>query len=90
MKTSIDTQHYLLELGDKIVELRAEKDITQEELSELLNCSVKTISAVENGKVSPKITFIISLADCFDKNPDYFLPKKGGLKTCQPENKLRK
>lgn len=71
------TQKYLWELGRKICTLRKSKNLTQANLAELINYSIETISDVENGKVSPKITFIISLADCFDTDPNYFLPGKG-------------
>lgn len=71
------TQKYLWELGRKICTLRKSKNLTQANLAELINYSIETISDVENGKVSPKITFIISLADCLDTDPNYFLPGKG-------------
>lgn len=71
------TQKYLWELGRKICTLRKSKNLTQANLAELINYSIETISDVENGKVSPKITFIISLADCLDTDPNYFLPEKG-------------
>lgn len=75
MQRSDLTQEYLWELGRTIYYLRKEKNLTQEKLAELIGYSIGTISDVENGKVNPKWTFIISLADCLDTDPNYFLPK---------------
>ena len=77
MKTTQEMQFNLLEFGDKVVGLRAEKDITQEQLAEHLHCSVRTVSDAERGKASPKFIFILSLAAYFDKDLNYFAPTKG-------------
>ena len=42
------------ELGKKIVELRTAKGLTQEELVELCNISIRTIQRIENGEVAPR------------------------------------
>ena len=42
------------ELGKKIVELRTAKGLTQEELVELCNISIRTIQRIENGEVTPR------------------------------------
>lgn len=42
------------ELGKKIVELRMAKGLTQEELVELCNISVRTIQRIESGEVTPR------------------------------------
>ena len=42
------------ELGKKIVELRMAKGLTQEELVELCNISIRTIQRIENGEVTPR------------------------------------
>jgi transcriptional regulator with XRE-family HTH domain len=42
------------ELGKKIVELRMAKGLTQEELVEKCNISVRTIQRIENGEVVPR------------------------------------
>ena len=81
MRKNNKKQNYLLKLGDKIAELRALKHISQETLSESLHCSPKTLSQVENGKVDPKLTFVISLADCLDVTLNELLPTKGD---CNP------
>jgi transcriptional regulator with XRE-family HTH domain len=42
------------ELGKKILELRKQKGLTQEELVELCNISVRTIQRIEAGEVTPR------------------------------------
>ncbi len=42
------------ELGRKILELRKEKGLTQEELVELCNINVRTIQRIEAGEVTPR------------------------------------
>ena len=42
------------ELGQKIAELRKSKGLTQEELVDLCNISVRTIQRIETGEVTPR------------------------------------
>lgn len=42
------------ELGRKIVELRKQKGLTQEELVEMCNINVRTIQRIESGEVTPR------------------------------------
>ena len=42
------------ELGQKIAELRKQKGLTQEELVDLCNISVRTIQRIETGEVTPR------------------------------------
>lgn len=46
------------ELGQKLVQLRKEKDLTQEELVEACNVSIRTIQRIEAGEVTPRISTI--------------------------------
>lgn len=43
------------ELGKKILELRKEKGLTQEELVEKRNISVRTLQRIETGEVTPRV-----------------------------------
>lgn len=55
------------ELGRKISELRKSKGLTQEELVELCNISVRTIQRIETGEVTPRsytIKTILSALGC--------------------------
>jgi len=40
-------------IGQRIAELRLERDLSQEELARAVGCSVTTISRLENGKNDP-------------------------------------
>ncbi len=51
-----------LKTGEFIKKLRAEKGLTQKELSESLNCTDKAISRWETGKGFPDIVFLTPLA----------------------------
>ncbi|MCW8982140.1 MAG: helix-turn-helix domain-containing protein, partial [Altibacter sp.] len=42
------------ELGQKILELRRQKGLTQEELVEQCNINVRTIQRIEAGEVTPR------------------------------------
>lgn len=46
------------ELGQKLIELRKEKDLTQEELVEACNVSIRTIQRIEAGEVAPRTSTI--------------------------------
>lgn len=46
------------ELGQKLIELRKEKDLTQEELVEACNVSIRTIQRIEAGDVTPRISTV--------------------------------
>ncbi len=46
------------ELGQKLTALRQEKNMTQEELVEACNVSVRTIQRIESGEVTPRISTI--------------------------------
>ncbi|MDW3194659.1 MAG: helix-turn-helix transcriptional regulator [Cytophagales bacterium] len=46
------------ELGQKLIELRKDKDLTQEELVEACNVSIRTIQRIEAGEVTPRTSTI--------------------------------
>lgn len=54
------------ELGRKISELRITKGLTQEELVEKCNISVRTIQRIENGEVTPRSYTIKTILDALD------------------------
>ena len=51
------------ELGQKILELRKAKGLTQEELVELCNINVRTIQRIEAGEVTPRSYTIKSILE---------------------------
>lgn len=59
---------------DRLKELRKEKDFTQAELGEILNCSDTAIMRYEKGQRQLQIlTTIINLAKFFNVTTDYLL-----------------
>ncbi len=60
-------------LGRKLRDLREAKKLTQEELSQKLNISRKTVSKWENGVGLPSIQFIKDVADFYGVTIDDIL-----------------
>lgn len=53
-------------LYNKLKELRARKNINQQELGKLVGASRQTISLIERGDYSPSLTLAIKIAKVFD------------------------
>jgi transcriptional regulator with XRE-family HTH domain len=53
-------------LGKKILELRKEKGLTQEELVEKCNISVRTLQRIETGEVTPRVFTIRTILAALD------------------------
>lgn len=49
-------------LGNKIKQIRKNKNLTQEELSELINIEVPSLSNIERGKFAPSIETLQKLS----------------------------
>lgn len=62
------------ELGFRIAELRKEKKLTQEELVEKCNVSVRTIQRIEAGEVMPRVSTIKIILAALDEDINNFLP----------------
>ena len=62
-----------MHIGTNIQKLRRVRDITQEQLAEHLNISVSAISQWENGKTSPDLSQLPSLAYLFEVSADVIL-----------------
>jgi transcriptional regulator with XRE-family HTH domain len=71
------------ELGKKIVELRMAKGLTQEELVELCNVSVRTIQRIENGEVTPRSYTVKTIFSALD----YDLEKMSAAENDNPESR---
>ncbi len=56
----------MIKLGENIKRLRLQKELTQEELSEVLGVSPQAISRWENGVAYPDITLLPAIANYFD------------------------
>lgn len=64
------------EIGKRIVGLRKEHHMTQEQLAEVLNISIKHCSCVERGVSSLSLELFIELCDVFDTTLDYLIRGK--------------
>ena len=67
-----------MSIGEKIVEARRTKNLTQEQLAELSNLTAKYISALERGKFSPSLSKIEAIANALEIEP-YLLLKPDHL-----------
>ncbi len=62
-----------LNFGERIRNLREDKDLTQSELGAQVNMTQRKISYIERGKYEPSIDDIVSLCKFFDVSSDYLL-----------------
>lgn len=62
-----------MNIGDKIKEQRLEKQLTQEQLSQLLNVSRSTVSSWEVGRNYPDLETIVAISDLFGISLDHLL-----------------
>lgn len=70
-------------INTKLLELRREKGVTQDEVASALSVSNKTISKWENGTSSPDLSMLISLSKYYDVSTDMLLgleDKRKGIK----------
>ena len=62
-----------VKLGEKILKLRKQHGMSQENLAERLNLSRQTISRWEVGSAQPDVTNILQLSKLFEVTADYLL-----------------
>ena len=62
-----------MDIGDRIKELRKEKDMTQEELAHKLGYKSKSsVAHIENGRDIPR-TMVVQLAEALNTTPAYLM-----------------
>lgn len=57
----------------KIREIREDKDLTQKQISQILNCTQQTYSRYETGEITIDIYNLIKLANFYNTSTDYLL-----------------
>jgi|SRR5690554_4181263 transcriptional regulator with XRE-family HTH domain len=62
-----------MQVGERILKLRKENNISQEELGFKINVSRQTISKWENNETSPDLNNLKSLAKIFNVSTDYLI-----------------
>jgi len=58
-------------IADIIKENRSKKGLTQKELSDISNVSLRSIQRIENGEVVPRMYTLKSLAECLNFSLDF-------------------
>jgi transcriptional regulator with XRE-family HTH domain len=66
--------------GERLRELRRSRDVTQNELAQIIGVSGSAVSAYENGKKVPGSDTLMRLAEYFDCSIDYLMGKTEGRK----------
>ena len=67
-----------LSFGEKIKNLRTEKNINQTELGKAVNMTQRKISYIECGKYEPSMDDIVALCNYFEVSADYLLNVRKG------------
>lgn len=63
----------LLQLGEKVREIRISKSLTQTELANKIGKDHPSINKLENGKVNPSYIFLLEVADGLNVNIKEFM-----------------
>jgi transcriptional regulator with XRE-family HTH domain len=62
-----------MKLAEKIQAIRKQKNLSQEQLADLLNISRQSVSKWESGQSVPELDKIVQLSDIFSVSTDYLL-----------------
>jgi putative transcriptional regulator len=62
MERQMTNQEETVPLGNRLKELRARHDLTQEALAEMVGVSRQSIISIEKGRYSPSVTLALRLA----------------------------
>ena len=68
-----------MNLGERIRERRKALDTTQENLAQALNVTPQHISAIENNKRVPSLSFVARMAEELGVSIDYLVSGKKGI-----------
>lgn len=59
-------KEFLRDLGKKIKELREEKNLSQQELADMVDVAKSTIQRLEYGKYNPSLLILRRIIECLD------------------------
>ena len=76
-----------MNIGNQILNIRKENQLTQEEFGKLFHVTRQTVSNWENGKSYPELQILVCISNQFDISLDTLL--KGDLKMVQSIDKER-
>lgn len=63
----------------RLREIREDKDLTQREVAEILNCKQNTYQQYESGKRQIPLQFLVKLCKYYNVSADYILELPKGL-----------
>lgn len=75
---------------EKIIKLRDERNLSQQELSDLLEVSRQTVSRWESGRSIPSSTQLTKICKAFNVNADFLLDTDVPVNAGKPKIKLNK
>lgn len=78
-----------MSIGEKLAEARREKNLTQEQLAELLGVTRQSISRWEQNQAYPEMEKILRLADILNVSCDYLLKDNVTEKDCDTVGKRK-
>lgn len=83
-----------MKLSEKILMLRKQKGMSQEELAERLNVSRQAVSRWEGGSALPDATNVLQLSKLFEVSADYLLnddyEERSAKEKAQPKRNMKK
>ncbi len=65
-------------MKNRIKVLRAEKNLSQDELAKAIEVSRQTINAIENGKFNPSVKLAMRMAQVFECTVEQIFELEGG------------
>lgn len=74
----------------RIREMREDKDLTQKQISKLLNCTQQTYSRYETGEITIDINNIVRLAKFYNTSTDYLLGLTDEIHPYPQKNRRKK
>lgn len=74
-----------MSLGERVIELRKERNISQGQLAQMLQVSRQAVSKWENGQSSSDTVRLIQLADALDTDVEYLATGKHSIRNAPPE-----
>lgn len=78
----------MIEIKDRIIELRLSKGMTQGELAKALDLSASSIGMYEQGRRKPSYKLLEKISDYFNVDMDYLMGKSNIKNKYQLENKI--
>jgi len=77
-----------MSLHERIAKARKDKGITQEELADMANVTVRTIQRIESGESIPRSFTLKALAKALDQSYEWLTADEPGIRTEMPSNDI--